>query len=271
MSFLLHDPIWRPLGENGQTLPACYLTFYESGTTTPATVYADADLAAPLTNPVEADAAGTFPAIYGDSSIVYRRQLHDANDELIVDVDPMHPHAAFPPGTLMMFHGTAEDRDTAYPPALWELCDGDNDTPDTRDRGPVGVSGTKPISGDGSTGGTAGTVQTSSAGAHTHSVTVDGHTLTLSEVPAHHHELYCAISGQGDTQNFQGANGIAGDNTTFAYYEKNSGNTGTQLVKSVGGGGAHTHTGSAASNGDHTHTLAAQSPYFTVWFVKRKP
>lgn len=276
MSFLLFDPIWRPLGANGQVLPGCTLTFYESGTTTPAAVYADADLTTPLTNPVEADAAGNLPAIYGDSATVYRRQLHDADGVLLSDVDPIHPHVQFPPGTLMMFKGSEEDRDEAYPPSLWELCDGDNDTPDTRDRFPVGVSNTKPISGDASTGGSAsGTINTSSAGGHSHSVTVDGHTLTVSEIPAHGHDIFAANrSGDFNADGWGGSNtrGIPGHNNG-PFGARTSSIAGDQLIRNTGGGQAHSHGASSGSVAGHTHTVNRADiapPYFTVWFLLRK-
>lgn len=277
MSFLIHDPMWRPLGAAGEVLPGCTLTFYESGTTTPAAVYADADLATPLTNPVEADSAGNLPAIYGDSAVVYRRQLHDADDQLLLDVDPIHPHVQFPPGTIMMFKGSEEDRDEAYPPSLWEICDGDNGTPDTRDRSPVGVSNTKPISGDDSEGGTVGdTVESTSAGAHTHGGATGSTTLTENQIPSHRH---FAVADVANTSAALSSGNQIGENSDDSVSSGNS----EYILRSAGAspdatigrtsatGGGQGHTHPITSGGAHTHNVTIPAPpYFTVWFLMRK-
>src|SRR5690606_29662047 len=136
------------------------------------------------------------PAIYLDPAIVYRVQLHDADGVLQYDVDPVHPHVAIPPGTIVMFDGTPEQRDAAYPPALWQVLDGSNGTKDSRDRSPVGVSNTKPISGEGSSGGTiSGT--TGPAGAHDHGGATAMTVLTEDNMPRHHHRLWCWTAGTG--------------------------------------------------------------------------
>jgi hypothetical protein len=276
MSFLLHNPMVRPLGENGEILPGCYVQLYESGTTTPTPGYSDADLEAELTNPVESDSAGRLPAIYGDSTVVYRMQLYDADDVLLLDIDPIHPSAVHPPGTVVMFNGTSTDRDAAYPPSLWELCDGDNGTKDTRDRSPLGVSNTKPISGDGSTGGSSGGIVTSAAaGGHNHSGDTESHSLTSSEIPGHTHFI-AATSGSSSNTTIDGstvtdADTPYGGDTQYRLRQR-SGSANAGLTSSTGSGGGHTHGIEAAA--DHTHDVdlgEIQSPYFTVWFLQRKP
>lgn len=259
MGFLLHDPMLRPLDDNGDPMPGCYLQFYESETTTPATVYADGDLETALENPVTSNAAGIFPAIYGDSATVYRRQLYTAADVLVSDTDPLHPHVDFPAGTLVMFDGTAEARDAAYPSSLWELCDGDNDTPDSRDRCPVGVSNTKDI---GTTGGDA-TGTTDPAGGHDHGGATDGHALTAEENGPHTHEdITLPMSSDDNSQSpydrIEGSSEQSDGTSTIEGAETGSSGSGTP----------HTHDITAAD--DHTHDFDCQSPYFTVWFLKRK-
>lgn len=277
MSFLLHDPMLRPLDDNGEPMPGCYMQFDQTQTTTPATVYADAALSTPLSNPVVSNSAGVFPAIYGDSAIVYRRRLYTAEGVLVSDTDPMHPHVAFPPGTVVMFDGSAEDRDAAYPPALWEVMDGDNGTKDARDAFPIGVSNTKPISGAGSTGGSF-SVTSDPGGAHDHGGQTGETVLDETHMPEHHHELWCwtagsQTSGEVDSVNAPGKPGgfptvwFSGGSSR-GYAEKNSGDD--QLVKDAGNADpvGHDHDIDAAS--DHTHGVTVTPPYFTVWFLRRK-
>lgn len=57
-------------GLNGQPVIA-ELQFYENGTTTPATVYADAALSTPLTWPLVSNTSGQFPAVWAADDAVY--------------------------------------------------------------------------------------------------------------------------------------------------------------------------------------------------------
>lgn len=268
MSFLLHDPIVRPLGAAGQVLPGCYLQWYESGTTTPATVYADADLTTPLANPVAADSAGRLPAIYGDSAVVYRRQLYDADDQLLLDTDPIHPHAQHPPGTIMFFRGDSTARDAAYPPALWAVCDGDNGTIDFTGRSPVGA-GTGFAVGD--TGGSSGNVTSASGGAVDAGVT-GSTTLAANQIPAHAHFAASNVI-QGSPTAPSASNYIAGETTVGGDTEYDLQGTATAatvgLTSATGGGEGHTHTVPAIDA--HTHTVnVPRSPYAVVWMLERK-
>lgn len=269
MSFLLFYPRMRPLDDNGEPMSGCYLQFYESGTTTPTPVYADGDLDTALTNPVVANAAGVFPAIYGDPSVVYRMQLYNAADELISDDDPIHPHVAFPAGTVVMFNGTEEARDAAYPSALWELCDGDNGTPDTRDRSPVGVSNTKDI---GTTGGEDGGT-TGEAGAHDHGGATDETVLDADTMPVHGHRAYVwNTSGtDGAPRGYQAASSIAivgSDESGGAYRESTVG--GTKIIEETGEADPDGHDHGITAADAHTHSYSSQTPYFTIWFLQRK-
>lgn len=262
MSFLFFYPRMRPFDDDGLPMPGCYLKFFQSATTTPTPVY-DASGTA-LGVQVTSNAAGVFPAIYGDPSIVYRMQLYTEDDILVSDDDPIHPHVAFPEGTMMMFDGTAVNRDARFPPALWELCDGDNGTKDTRDCAPVGVSNTKPISGAGSTGGAAGGTATDPAGAHSHGGVTGGHSLTTAELAAHTHSGGSATCSSDDNSQLES------DHWFCISGEQSLGNQSlpTFTSGSAGSGDAHTHTIGAAL--DHTHDFVATPPYFTVWFLKRK-
>lgn len=79
----------RAFNANGDTLPGAKWYFYDSGTTTPATIYADGALTTPLSNPVVADSGGLFAPIYLDASRVYRAVLKTAAGATLEDLDPI--------------------------------------------------------------------------------------------------------------------------------------------------------------------------------------
>jgi len=247
---IFFDPRARPLSLSGQMMPLCYLTFYETLTETFAPIYADAALGASLTNPLVADADGRFPVIYMDAAINYRVQLHDADDVLRADTDPYLPPRDYPPGNVQLHFGTAEQRDAAFPPTLWQLLDGSNGTPDGRGKGITIAGGAINVGG---VGGSA-TATTSASGAHDHGASVSA---TTAPLPSHNHSLPFTYTGIGSARG-GGTTGIVlvtgtdGDSTT--------GDTGT--------GGTHTHSITGAD--DHTHTVATVSPYVALWAVMRK-
>jgi hypothetical protein len=86
---LLPAAVWRAIDQNGLTMAGAKLQFYLTGTTTAASVYANATLATALSNPVVADGAGLFPAIYLDPTVTYRMQLQTSGGQVIADVDPV--------------------------------------------------------------------------------------------------------------------------------------------------------------------------------------
>ena len=65
-------PQWMPaLDSDGAPIPNAKVYFYENGTTTLASVFADEALTVLLTNPVEANASGRFPAIWASDAVTY--------------------------------------------------------------------------------------------------------------------------------------------------------------------------------------------------------
>ena len=86
---LLPVPSLRAVDANGVPMSGALLQFYLTGTTTPTPVYTSATLGTPLSNPVVANSAGLFPAIYIDPTITYRAQLLTSGLSLVQDIDPV--------------------------------------------------------------------------------------------------------------------------------------------------------------------------------------
>lgn len=91
MSSLFALPFIPALGPTGLPAGGATLTFYQTGTTTLVTIYADTALTTALPNPLTADAYGRFAQVYLNSSVVYRVVLKSALGTVIGDVDPYTP------------------------------------------------------------------------------------------------------------------------------------------------------------------------------------
>jgi hypothetical protein len=265
-AYLFTSPQFRPLSPSGSILPGAYVQFYEAGTTTPTDVYADADLNTPLSNPVVADTSGEFVPIYLDPSVTYRAQLYDEDDVLKWDVDPLAPPRDYAPGTILMFFGSLEDLETAYPPALWQQLDGNNGAPDIQGRVPVGVSGSLS---PGDTGGASGVVNTSSAGAHDHGGDTGTHAISEAEMPEHRHRLLGSV-GDGAASPLAGTSsaGISGHRNGGAYTYHDDPVVGGPLVEDTGDGDPHDH--GIGSDGDHIHTVDVNPPFLALYFIMRR-
>ena len=156
--------------------------------------------------------------------------LTSANTEAIVA-------AAFVVGQIIMWYGLIADI-----PAGWALCNGENSTPDLRDKFIVGAGNTYAVS---STGGAA----TVSAG-------VTGSTaLTLAQTPAHAHAPLMALSVSGGADS-----GILGtvESDGHIYNADPQPTDDVTLSEAMGGGDGHTHT---------TPALSILPPYFGLLFI----
>ena len=89
---LLPMPFLTALDDDGRPIANARLYLYESGGTTNATAYTTKTLSTPHDQPIVADAAGRFPAIYlrHETNPAYRAVLKDANGATIADVDPIN-------------------------------------------------------------------------------------------------------------------------------------------------------------------------------------
>lgn len=75
---------------SGAIVPGARLRLYLTGTTTPAVGYSDSALTTPITQPIEADAAGVFPPIYLDQTVTYKATVSSSADVLLYTVDPVN-------------------------------------------------------------------------------------------------------------------------------------------------------------------------------------
>lgn len=166
---------------NGDPVPGGKLYFYEDGTTNPKATYSDKDLTQQNVNPVEADGAGRFTTDIFLQNSSYRVDFTDASDTIIWSKNNVNnivlntTTGALPfAGMVVGFYGTQAQLDVWLGNG-WFVMDGNNGTPNTDQKF---VRGTTNIAGVGLTGG-ADTV--------TPTGTVENHTLTLDEIPAHGH------------------------------------------------------------------------------------
>lgn len=82
------NPIPQYIKENGDLAAAGTLTFYESGTNTLLTIYADINETTPIANPVTLGSRGEVPNIFFSASA--RCVLADSDGNQIYDVDPVN-------------------------------------------------------------------------------------------------------------------------------------------------------------------------------------
>jgi hypothetical protein len=75
---LFYLPGYQALSSSGTPLGGAKLYFYLTGTSTAASVYADAALTTALANPVIADSQGRFPQVYPLPTVIYRVVLTDS-------------------------------------------------------------------------------------------------------------------------------------------------------------------------------------------------
>ena len=89
MANLFHSPTFALPDSNGDPIPGAKLNFYEAGTTNRADTYTDNALSVAHANPVIADGAGRFDAIYLQA-IEYKVVWTDASNVVLKTWDPVH-------------------------------------------------------------------------------------------------------------------------------------------------------------------------------------
>jgi hypothetical protein len=161
----------------GLPLAGGKLQTFQAGSTTPLATYTDSSGLVANTNPIILGTSGRPPeTIWLSDGFFYKFVLSDANDVVIQTYDNLYgivdaqPPAAtpIPTGAILLWSGSIGSI-----PAGYVLCNGNNGTPDLRDRFIVGAGSTYAVN---ATGGSTDAIVVS----HTHTINDSGHTHTTS-------------------------------------------------------------------------------------------
>jgi hypothetical protein len=153
---------------DGLPLAAGKLQTFQAGSTTPLATFTDSSGLIANTNPIILGTSGRPPStIWLSDGFFYKFVLSDANDVVIQTYDNLYgivdaqPPAAtpIPTGAILLWSGSIGSI-----PAGYVLCNGNNGTPDLRDRFVVGAGSTYAVN---ATGGSAD----STLPTHTHGAT----------------------------------------------------------------------------------------------------
>ena len=171
---------------DGLPLAAGKLQTYQAGSTTPLTTFTDSSGLIANTNPIILGTSGRPPStIWLSDGFFYKFVLSDANDVVIQTYDNLYgivdaqPPAAtpIPTGGIILWSGSIGSI-----PAGWVLCNGNNGTPDLRNRFIVGAGSTYAVD---ATGGSADSVLPTHTHTATSTVTDPGHAhSTVTNSPA---------------------------------------------------------------------------------------
>jgi hypothetical protein len=161
---------------NGEPLVGGKLDTYQAGSTTPLTTFTDSSGLIANTNPIILGTDGRPPdTIWLSEGFFYKFVLSDANNVQIQVYDNLYgiigtsPAAAtpIPTGAILLWSGSIGSI-----PAGFVLCNGNNSTPDLRDRFIVGAGSTYAVD---ATGGSADATLPTHTHTATSTVTDPGH------------------------------------------------------------------------------------------------
>jgi hypothetical protein len=204
----------------------------------------------------------------GDVDVRGADFVTDDGQILETQIDPQAwIRRGIPYGGIIMWAGLVDDI-----PDSWALCNGDNGTPDLRDRFVIGAGDTYDT---GAIGGTSNHTHTGTlalGGAHNHVVIVGDHALTIAEMPAHNHANGVCDAGP----NCFNHGSIAASPPAPKQFDTNSGTGSVEGISTnTGGGGTHTHEDSeTAMGGDHAHDLTLDAatllpPYYALCYIMK--
>jgi hypothetical protein len=175
---------------DGLPLAAGKLQTFQAGSTTPLATFTDSSGLIANTNPIILGTSGRPPStIWLSDGFFYKFVLSDANDVVIQTYDNLYgivdaqPPAAtpIPTGAILLWSGSIGSI-----PAGYVLCNGNNGTPDLRDRFIVGAGSTYAVD---ATGGSADAILV----AHTHAAT------SVVTDPGHFHTYIASVTGTPQT------------------------------------------------------------------------
>jgi hypothetical protein len=188
------------------------------------------------------------------------------------------PEQMFQKGMVMMFAGTEAEM-----PKGWALCDGNEGRPNLSDRFVLGSSGFTNVNqtnGKTVTGTNTDKQYMANSDAKTPiiSVTVNNHTLTTNEIPAHTHYdgvRYNYDNGSYDIHDIKefGLYNLERKGSTTSKYAKlqsysDATSLNLRLVQSsvTGSSGGHNHT-ATATQASHQHQTNVVPPYYILAFI----
>jgi len=233
---------------------------YQAGSTTPFATYTTSSGLIANTNPIILGTSGRPPEeIWLEEGYYYKFVLTDSDDVVIQTYDNLYgiigvaptPATPTPSGVIVLWSGSIGSI-----PAGWYLCNGNNGTPDLRDRFVVGAGSTYTVD---ATGGSANAIVVS----HTH-------TFTTGSSGSHTHGVWSNSNQSSDTALTWGNTSI-GAASVAALNDAATGYTPTLAGASVQGietAGSHTHTGTTDSTGNSA-TNANLPPYYALCYIMK--
>jgi hypothetical protein len=171
------------LDVDGRPLNAGKLYTYQAGSTTPFATYTDVNGLIANTNPIILGTDGRPPSeIWLTDGFFYKFVLTDSSDVTIQTYDNLYgiigtaptPATPTPAGVIVLWSGSIGSI-----PSGWVLCNGNNGTPDLRNRFVVGAGSTYSVD---ATGGSADAIVVSHTHTATSVVTDPGHTHTFTSL-----------------------------------------------------------------------------------------
>jgi hypothetical protein len=197
---------------DGLPLAGGKILTYQAGSTTPFPTYTTVNGTIANTNPIILGTSGRPPNdIWLEEGYFYKFVLTDASDVVIQTYDNLYgiigvapsPPTPTPAGVIVMWSGSIGSI-----PAGWVLCNGNNGTPDLRNRFVVGAGSTYAVD---ATGGSADAIVVS----HTHTAS----STSVVTDPGHAHSLNNAFylsspAGGSGSGNLGGTINTTGSNTT---------------------------------------------------------
>jgi len=240
-------PIVQVFDGNGTPYPYAKLYFYATGTSNLKDTYSDDTFTSANSNPILSDSAGRFIAniFLNTQAGRYKVILKDQNDTIIWTKDPVGLETTTSikgakQGCMWFFSGTKSELDSLLLDG-WFICDGNNFTPDMREKYFL-VTGTPAQI------GTEGGANT-----RTPVATVGSTVLTENQLPVHNHvpdvDPPYVCSFNNDVLDV-----VSGD-WTFRFATGYRDRRDTML--SVGGGGGHNHD-------SDINDVSNEPPYYTL-------
>ena len=228
---------------DGLPLAGGKIQTYQAGSTTPLATYTDSSGLIANTNPIILGTDGRPPStIWLEDGFFYKFVLSTASDVVIQTYDNLYgiigtapsPPTPLPAGTIVLWSGSIGSI-----PAGWVLCNGNNGTPDLRNRFVVGAGSTYSVD---ASGGSADAIVVS----HTHTAT----STSVVTDPGHNHD-------------FNILNTIANGNNPYTATGSQVG-TGTVTTETTGITVATT-IASAGTSG----TNANLPPYYALCYIMK--